>query len=124
MFSRLTFVPFLVVLFLTLFGCKKNITDEKRAITPVGHSKKIVYEVHGSKFRLNYIDSNSVFQKDQVYDSIFHYEFWKGSGASIGITIHKNSPGDTIFSWELYINDKLYANAFSEGGVYLIVPYD
>jgi len=117
-----TFILILSLISLSQVCCKKDAT--RKDLVPVASLKKILYEVRGTRFKLNYIDSNSVFQSNQVYDSLFHYEFWKGSGASIGITINRISPADTIYSWSLYIDDKLYANAFSEGGVYLTVPYN
>ena len=112
--GNLYFLIFVVV----LFSCGKD--------KPAKHypPKKITYLVTGTKFSLNYIDSNSVFQKDRVYSETFRYEFLKSPGASIGISIHAFSTDDQIYSWNIYINDKLYANAFSEGGSYLTVPYD
>jgi hypothetical protein len=83
----------------------------------------IVYIVEGTHFRLNYIDSNSVFQKDETYSDHFRYEFKKGSGANIGMSVFLLNSTDQIYSWKIFIDNKLYANAFSEGGAYLTVPY-
>ena len=86
--------------------------------------KDILYVVKGTHLKLNFIDSQSVFQKDRAFQDSFHYAFKKGPGAQIGISVHSQSPADTIYSWHIFINGKLYANAFSEGGAYLTVPYD
>lgn len=96
----------------------------KKEVPKVYNPKKVVYLVRGTQFRLNFIDSNSVFQKDKVFRDSFRYEFIKGPGASIGISIYRFSAADTIFSWELFLDGQLFANAFSEGGVYSTVPYD
>lgn len=106
------------LLFVLLFACKKETQQTARAKT-----RDIVYEVSGTHFKLNYIDSNSVFKRDEVYNDTFRYAFKKGSGASIGISISKQTSDDQIYSWKIYIDGQLYANAFSEGGAYLTVPY-
>ena len=103
-------------------SCKKD--KEPKEPVPGFAEKNILYLVKGTHLKLNYIDSESVFQRDQVFQDSFRYEFRKGPGASIGITINRQSASDTIYSWHIFINGKLYANAFSEGGVYLTVPYD
>jgi len=103
--------------------CKKEKANSS-SHTPVFTPKKILYQVKGTHFRLNYIDSNSVFQKDQVFHDSFKYQFTKGPGAGIGISVFLLDSTDRIDSWEIYINGKLYANAFSEGGAYMTVPYD
>ncbi len=107
----------------SLFSCKKDSGNKDKPDSNFP-PKHIVYLVKGTNFRLNYIDSNSVFQHDQLFKDSFRYEFDKGPGASIGISIYLPSQTDTIFSWYIYINNKLYADAFSEGGAYLTVPYD
>lgn len=86
--------------------------------------KKIVYLVKGTHFRLNYIDSNSVFQTDRLYKDSARITFNKNSGEYIGMSVLKPLPTDTIFSWEIFINGRLHANAFSPGGAYFIIPYD
>jgi|GEM_PF-1295150 len=101
----------------TCISCKKE-------VPPVFIPKKVVYLIKGTKFRLNYIDSNSVFQKDKIYKDSFRYEFTKGPGASIGISIFRFSPSDSIYSWELFLDGQLFGNAFSEGGIYTTVPYN
>jgi hypothetical protein len=104
------------------FACKKSSVEKKD--NPNFTPRHIVYEVTGTNFRLNYIDSNDVFQKDQIYQNTFRYEFQKGPGAWIGISIFLQTPADSIRSWSVYIDNKLYANAFSVGGAYLTVPYN
>ena len=86
--------------------------------------KDILYVVKGTQLKLNFIDSQSVFQRDRVFKDSFHYAFKKGPGAQIGISVNSQSPADTIYSWYIFINGKLYANAFGIGGAYLTVPYD
>lgn len=102
---------------MVLMSCKKD--------HPVYQNKlrKIKYVVSGTNFRMNYIDSLSVFNSDKVYRDSFSYEFLKGTGASVGMSIYRQASSDSIHYWALYIDDKLYANAFSEGGVYMMIPY-
>src|SRR5262245_10436437 len=99
--SRLTKIIVLLITVTACYSCYKE--------RPAKHypPKKITYLVTGTKFKLNYIDSNSFFQKDQVYSESFRYEFMKSPGSSIGITIHLFSDTDQIYSWNIYINDKL-----------------
>lgn len=99
-------------------ACKKV-----KEVTPRAKQRDIVYEVTGTHFKLNYIDSNSVFKRDEAHDDTFRYAFKKGSGASIGMSISKQSTGDEIYSWKIFIDGQLYATAVSEGGAYLTVPY-
>lgn len=113
---RLVIAAFLMI---TVLSC----TKKEHPVTPRGRLSTIVYLVRGSNIRMNYIDSASVFQRDKVFTDSFRYEFKKGSGASIGMSVYRLSPDDSINEWDLYIDGKLYANAFSEGGVYMIVPY-
>ncbi|MEO5564983.1 MAG: hypothetical protein ABIR18_16170 [Chitinophagaceae bacterium] len=105
-----------------ILSCKKDNELEDNINGKAG-DRKITYVVDGTHFRLNYIDSNNVFQRDRTFTDHFSYEFSKGSGASIGMSIFLLDPSDQIYSWKIYIDDKLYANAFSEGGAYLTVPY-
>jgi hypothetical protein len=115
--------PILFICLVLLFNisCKKDKDDPKEA---VAGTSKVLYVVDGTHFRLNFIDSNSVFKRDQLFSDHFAYEFRKGSGASIGMSIFTLDPTtDSIYSWKIYIDGKLYANAFSEGGAYLTVPY-
>ena len=115
-------VLFLGLIFAGVNSCKKDtvqIKDRDQIFVP----KDILYLVKGTHLKLNYIDSKSVFQRDQVFQDSFWYEFKKGPGASIGISVFRQSTTDSIYSWHIYINGKLYANAFSEGGAYLTVPY-
>ncbi|HMH22021.1 MAG TPA: hypothetical protein VK563_09600 [Puia sp.] len=85
--------------------------------------RQIQYLIKGTKFNLNFIDSNNNFQQNQTMVDSFHYSFKKGAGGNIGISITRYTPADIIYSWEIYIDGKLYANAFSEGGAYMVVPY-
>lgn len=103
-------------------SCDKEHDDDP--IIPHAKLRTIVYEVSGTNFRLNYIDSTSAFKKDEVHKGFFRYEFRKGSGASIGISIFRQSIADTIYNWNIYIDNKLYANALSEGGAYFTIPYE
>jgi hypothetical protein len=86
--------------------------------------KQVIYSVKGSNFILNYIDSNSAFQSNQAFQGSFDYTFQKAPGSPIGITVSLASPADSITSWEIYIDGKLYANAYSPGGAYMLVPYE
>jgi hypothetical protein len=100
-------------------SCRKD-RDKEKTYPP----KNITYIVKGTNIKLNFIDSQSVFQQNKVFADSFHYSFKKGPGAGIGISVHALSPADTIYGWQILINGKLYANAFSTGGAYLTVPYD
>jgi hypothetical protein len=101
----------------SFFSCKKE--------PPPDFTPKIVsYLVTGSNFRLNFIDSNMAFQRDRNFSGSFLYEFRKAPGTNIGISIFKSSPADSITSWRLSIDGKLYANGFSEGGAYMQIPYN
>lgn len=116
-------VLFLGLIFTGVSSCKKD-TDQIKDTDPVFVPKDILYLVKGTHLKLNYIDSESVFQRDQVFQDSFRYEFKKGPGASIGISVFHQSTTDTVYSWHIFINGKLFANAFSQGGAYLTVPYD
>jgi hypothetical protein len=111
--------PSLVICcFFFILGASSCSKDKESALS----IRKIVYVVTGTHFRLNYIDSNSVFQKDQIFSGSFRYEFRREPGTAIGISIFKVAPDDLIYSWEIYIDDKLHADAFSEGGAYFTIP--
>jgi hypothetical protein len=101
----------------------KEKNKEPETATPIFVARKVVYEVKGTKFRISYIDSVSVFRQDQVYTGSFRYEFRRGPGASIGFSVYKFSSSDTIAEWRIMIDNKLYALAFSEGGAYLDIPF-
>ena len=109
------------LLFIAAASCDKDNDNVKEVTFP---PKDITYVVKGTNIKLNFIDSQSVFQRDRVFKDSFHYAFKKGPGAQIGISVNSQSPADTIYSWHIFINGKLYANAFSVGGAYLTVPYD
>ena len=98
-------------------SCKKD----KPVHYPPRH---VTYWVRGSHIKLNFIDSTSVFQSGKVYTDSFRYEFNRGPGAGIGMSVGIPSLSDTIYNWELRIDGKLYANAFSTGGAYLTIPYN
>lgn len=85
--------------------------------------RHVLYLVKGSHIKMNFIDSTSGFLRDQVYADSFRYEFKRRPGTGIGITVNVPSPGDTIYNWEVRIDGKLVANAFSVGGAYLNIPY-
>ena len=121
--SLLKYTPVLFCYLLIVIAPSCNKSKSNATLVPRAKERDILYLVKGSNFRLNFIDSNSVFQRDKVFQDSFRYEFKKGSGASIGISIYKQSPGDSIHEWEIYIDGQLTANAFSEGGAYLTVPY-
>lgn len=111
-------------LLFVLIGCFGCVTLScKKDKPPVFKPKIVVYTVAGTNFRLNYIDSKYVFHKDEVFKDNFRLEFKQGPGASIGISIFKATDSDSIFSWRLEMDGKLYANGFSEGGAYMTVPY-
>jgi len=108
---------FLCLLTIAALSCKKT--------PPVHYAPRhVMYLVRGSHIRLNFIDSTSVFQRDRIYTDSFRYEFKRGPGTGIGMSVGVPSPADTISGWELRIDGKLYANAFSTGGAYLTIPYN
>lgn len=113
--------------FLLAISCSKHkhhSDDDNAPINPVGISRTVVYTVKGTNFNIDYIDSNSVYKTDQVFMDSFVYTFKKGSGANVGLTVHPQSGlTDIIYSWSITIDGVLYANAFSEGGAFLSVPY-
>jgi hypothetical protein len=112
-------MKFFPVIFLVVLAsaCKKD----KPLNTQPRH---ITYLVTGTRIKLNFIDSTSGFLKDQLYTGSFHYDFWRKPGTSIGITVNAASSTDTIYNWEIRVDGKLVANAFSVGGAYLAVPYN
>lgn len=73
---------------------------------------------------MNFIDSTSGFLRDQLYTDSFRYDFMRKPGTSIGMTVNVPVAEDVIYSWEIRIDGKLVANAFSIGGAYLAVPYN
>ncbi len=105
----------------TILSCKKDKANED---VNKASLKTVAYVIKGTHIKLNFIDSNSIFQSGKIYTDSFIYIFKKGSGADIGISVYKQAASDSIFNWSIYINGKLYANAFSEGGAYLTVPYN
>ena len=116
----------LILFFFTAGSCNKSKhhhNDDDSPIVPVAALRTIAYSVKGTNFSVSFIDSNTVYQVNQVYKDSFEYEFKKGSGAGIGMTISQQSSSDTIFSWRITIDGVLYANAFSEGGAFFNVPY-
>jgi hypothetical protein len=114
--NLIKFSAAVIVLLVILVACKK-------VAGPVFVSKKIVYQVKGTNFKINYIDSNSVFVRERVCKDEFKYEFTKGAGALIGISISKLTPVDTVFGWIITMDGNSTANAFSEGGAYMNIPY-
>lgn len=122
MFSKIKIVLWASSLNFMSLSCGKD--KPKEIFSNQATLKTVVYLVKGTNLKLDFIDSNSVFQTNMVYVDSFKYEFKKGSGASIGISIFKASSSDTIYSWSIFIDNKLYANAFSEGGAYFTVPYN
>jgi len=100
------------------FACKK---DKPPVINyPPRH---VMYLVKGTHLKMNFIDSLSGFQQDQLYTDSFRYEFWRKPGTGIGMSVGVVTPGqDTISIWEIRIDGKLVANAFSVGGAYLSIP--
>jgi hypothetical protein len=86
--------------------------------------RHVTYLVKGTHIKMNFIDSTSGFLKDQRYTDSFRYEFMRKPGTGIGMTVNAASPADTIYGWEVRIDGKLVANAFSVGGAYLAVPYN
>lgn len=100
------------------FGCKKD-------KPPVNNypPRHVLYLVKGTHIKLNFIDSTSGFLREQLYTDSFHYDFWRKPGTGIGMSVGVASPADTIFGWEIRVDGKLCANAFSVGGAYLSIPY-
>ncbi len=111
-----------IFLLLAAVSCSKDKNDN--VVTPQASLKSVTYSIKGSNFNVSYIDSNSVYRENQVYKDSFNYQFNKGSGASIGLTVHAQSSSDTVYFWNIKIDGKLYANAFSDGGAFLSVPYN
>jgi hypothetical protein len=110
---------YLVILIVAAaFACKKDRTQTSNY--PPRH---VLYLVKGTQIKMNFIDSNSGFQRDQLFSDSFRYEFSRKPGTGIGISVGVASPQDTIYSWEIRIDGKLTANAFSVGGAYLSIPY-
>jgi len=107
--------PVILLAFLAL-ACKK---DKPLNTNP----RHVTYLVTGTRIKLNFIDSTSGFLRDQLYTDSFHYDFWRKPGTSIGITVNPASSADTIYNWEIRVDGKLVANAFSTGGAYLSIPY-
>jgi hypothetical protein len=103
---------------LAFCACKKS--DDP---TPSYPPREVTYVVKGTKFTLNFIDSSNAFEKGVIKQDSFRYDFWKGPGTNIGITVASFSPSDTVYSWEIYIDGKLSANALGQGGAYFGVPY-
>lgn len=101
-------------------SCKKNHDEPPKTYPP----KQVIYSVKGSNFVLNYIDSNSNFQSNQAFQGSFDYTFYKTPGSPIGMSIALASAADSIISWSIFIDGKLYANAYSTGGAYMLVPYE
>ncbi len=114
--TRRLFFSLLIGGLLAIASCEK----EEQVFPP----KTILYIVKGSHLKLNYIDSQSIFKQNQLFADSFRDQFKKGPGASIGITVNRGSDGDSIYSWQILIDGKLYANAFREGGAYFTVPYN
>jgi hypothetical protein len=112
----------LVILSVAFIQCKK---DHKRALDnlPSYPSRLVHYKVSGTNVRLDYIDSTSTFLTDQPLNGNFDYEFRRGPGTQIGINVDPADSTGAVFSWEIYIDNKLFANAFSRGGAYFIIPY-
>jgi hypothetical protein len=104
-----------------IFSCNKAATHPSGPGTTT--PRQILYLIKGTNFNLNFIDSSNNFQQNVTMVDSFHYSFKKGAGGNIGISILRYTPADIIYSWEIYIDGKLYANAFSEGGAYMVVPY-
>ncbi|MBC7913004.1 MAG: hypothetical protein H7Y07_02675 [Pyrinomonadaceae bacterium] len=131
-FKQVNFMFFVSLLCMCSTSCKKDkkesdVSPEAKKEQPgkmVVTKKKIVYLVKGTYFRLNYIDSNSVFQTDRRFQDSARITFNKNSGEYVGMSVFEQLPKDTIFSWEIFINGRLHANAFSPGGAYFIIPYD
>ncbi len=129
-FKQRSLIIFFSVICVCSGSCKKGKKDEnlipnnKKQQESVAVKKKIVYLVRGTNFRLNYIDSNSVFKRGESGKDSVKYSFNKGSGENIGISIFKQLESDSIFYWEITINGKVQANAFSPGGAYMMIPYD
>ena len=131
-FKQVTLIIFAGVLSLTAGSCKKGEKDptelpgketETPGDGPLATKKTIVYIVKGTRFRLNMIDSNSVFKRDLYFNDSLKYQFEKRAGSNVGISVFKQAIGDTITSWEIKVNGKVQANAASEGGAYFTVPY-
>ena len=98
-------------------SCKK---DKPPVNYPPRH---VTYLVKGTRIKLNFIDSTSGFLRDQLFTDSFRYEFMRKPGTYIGITVGTATPDDLIYGWEIRIDGKLVANAFSVGGAYFNIPY-
>jgi len=83
-----------------------------------------MYLVKGTRIKLNFIDSTSGFLRDQLYTDSFRYEFMRKPGTGIGMSVGVATSSDSIYGWEIRVDGRLVANAFSVGGAYLAVPYN
>jgi len=110
-----------VVIFIAAmaFACKKDKPKPPAYYPP----RQVQYLVKGTHIKVNFIDSVSGFQRDRVYSDSFRYVFMRAPGTYIGITVGTPSAEDVIYGWEIRIDGKLTANAFSTGGAYFNVPY-
>lgn len=109
-----------VVIFIAVmaFACRKE-------RPPVSNypPRHVMYLIKGTHIKLNFIDSTGGFQRDRLFTDSFRYEFWRKPGTGIGMSVGVATPEDVIYGWEIRIDGKLCANAFSVGGAYLNIPY-
>ncbi len=118
------YVLFIVLIFTSACNKSKHRHDDDDSpIVPIGALRSVTYSVKGTNFNVSFIDSNTIYKVNQVYKDSFVYEFRKGSGAGIGMTVSPQSTSDTVYSWRITIDGALYANAFSEGGAFFNIPY-
>lgn len=98
-------------------GCKKRADI-------IFEPKQVVYNVKGTHFRVSYIDSNSVFVQNQFFRNEFTYVFRKSPGSPVGMSINTATVADTVYSWGIALDGRVFANAFSPGTAYLNIPFD
>jgi hypothetical protein len=101
-------------------ACKKD----KPKPPPYYPPRHVMYLVKGTHIKLNFIDSTGGFLRDQLYTDSFRYEFWRTPGTNIGMSVGIAALSDVIYGWEIRVDGKLRANAFSTGGAYMAVPFD
>ena|SRR5579871_1613603 len=104
------------------FSCKKNSSDPDGSSSSTT-KKTVSYTVTGTKYTVSFIDSTNSYEQGVTESGTWTYTFKQGSGANIGMTIALATSSDTIDSWEITVDGKLYANAYSAGGAFFTVPY-
>jgi len=107
-----------ILIVATALACKKD--RQQTSNYPPRH---VLYLVKGTHIKMNFIDSISGFRQGQLFTDSFRYEFSRKPGTGIGMSVGIADSTDVIYGWEIRVDGKLVANAFSVGGAYLNIPY-